>query len=150
MSKWRDLQDWLYDNGLVNGDFTQAEYRDDSGLSGEEATAHIQAYLEAQRDRPRRRHEQTAYILRRLPGTRTSVAVWHVGVRARDAREVGKGVGNDIRRTIRRAFIPDLAHLAEVNPRAARSVEVQTGPLLDAAVTVIEQALLGVIPPPDE
>jgi hypothetical protein len=140
MTRWERLEAWLFDQDLQNGEFTAVEYAAAQGFEVEEATRDIQGYLSAQRVR---RGSQTLFVLRRVPGTRTTSSRWHVGVSVKDARAIGTGFSDDVARRALRAFEPDLLRLAERNPRAKRQVEAQVRATIGHAVEILALASQG-------
>lgn len=128
MRQWEVLEDYLT-QAVVTGQqvFNQAALACDMGISGPRASWLIQSYLDAQR----RPNSQTLYVLHRTG--RTSNAVWHVGSRAQDARELGRQHLDDMRLRVVRAMEPDLIRMGILNPRAVQ--------VSDAIVAAVEANL---------
>lgn len=114
MTKWEQFEEYLFERDLLGEDFNQAAVAEDLGITGRQATSLIQCYLGAQT----RANSKTLFVLRRLPGTRTKTAMWHVGERALDARGLGAQWVDDAKRRISRYIEPSLKRIAERNPRA--------------------------------
>lgn len=139
-TRWERLEAYLFDHEKEGSDFGVEEYVAEMGFDEvAEGTGDIQAYLDAQR----RRDSKTLYVLRRVPGTRTRSARWAVGVRSRDARLIGAGFYDDVRRRVQRAFMPDILRIRTINPRAARRVETQINAIVDGAMKVLAAAAQG-------
>lgn len=119
MTKWEQFEEYLFERDLLGEEFNAAAVAEDLGISTAAAGSYIQCYLGAQ-TRPK---STTLFILRRLTGTRTKSAMWHVGERALDARGVGGQWANDARRRLTRFTEPTLRRIAEKNPRALRAAE---------------------------
>lgn len=119
MKLWEEFEDYLFDCDLSGQEFNHAAVMEDLGVDGKEATALIQAYLDAQH----RAKSNTLFVLRRVTGTRTKNAMWHVGARSKDARALSKQWTNDAKRRIERAIAPDMARIGTKNPRAVPSVQ---------------------------
>ena len=153
MARWERLEEYLYEQHDRNPrfTFTSRDYAAEVGLDAEEASSDIQAYLNAQRIRPYQASKasapkggaKTLFVLHRRPGTRTSSAVWTAGVRTENAISIGAGLTDDVKRRIMRAFRPDLLHIADRNPRAARRIEAQLGATIDHAIGILEVATRG-------
>ena len=115
-ARWRQLDEHLYETGALGLVFNSAALADDLGLSTPDASALIQAYLNAQRGA----ESKTRYLLRREG--RTRAATWHVGVRTKDVRlHIGQ-FASDVRRRVERAIEPDLRRALTLNPRATHVV----------------------------
>lgn len=148
-TRWGRLEQWIYEGEHLR--FTAAEYAADvHGGVIPEASADIQDYLDAQRRRPRVARDgvvsggsNTLFVLHRVPGTRTRGAIWEAGVSVQDARSVGAGFADDVKRTVMRAFAPDLARIGERNSRARRQIEAQIGQVVDGALMILESASRG-------
>lgn len=114
MTAWEEFEEYLFDRDLLGEEFNAAAVAEDLGITVPEASRFIQVYLDAQN----RKKANTLYIIRRVPGTRTTNAMWHVGARSSDARALAKQWKSDARRRIERALEPSLIRIAEKNPRA--------------------------------
>lgn len=136
MRRWERLEDYLFEYDLAGGEFTVHDYADHAGLERSEASGDIQSYLSAQRA-PKSR---TLFVLRRQPGTRTRNAHWAVGVKAKDARMIGKALHSDVRCRVMRAFRPDLVALKAHNPRQAAKVEQRLEAVIDHVLPLMELA----------
>jgi hypothetical protein len=131
MHLWEMFEQDVLDQYGAGAVFTNRSLAADIGIEDWEASEWIQRYLGAQR-RPRAR---TRYVLTRED--RTKRAVWTVGLRAQDARQVIGQFGRDVSCTIRRAVKPDLDRIGAVNPRARTVVATQLEPLIDGVIGVI-------------
>jgi hypothetical protein len=114
MTKWEQFEEYLFERDLLGEEFNHAAVAEDLCVSGKEASLLIQSYLGAQ-TRP---DSKTLFVLRRVPGTRTASAMWHVGERALDGRALGEQWVDDAKRRIERYIEPSLRRIAEKNPRA--------------------------------
>lgn len=110
--RWEQLEAWIYDTHQDGGNFTNYDVADGLEISNRQATYFIQAYQEAQR----KPDSNTLYVIHR--DGRTKRAVWTAGVRTADARAVSHQFFDDVQHRWLRAIEPDLAHIAERNPRA--------------------------------
>jgi hypothetical protein len=119
VTKWERFEEYLFERDLLGEEFNAAAVADDWGIPTSEATSYIQCYLGAQA-RPK---STTLFVLRRVEGTRTSNAMWHVGERSLDARALGAQWASDVKRRIERFHEPVLRRIAEKNPRALRAAE---------------------------
>ena len=151
MADWERLEQYLYDHNKLHTDFTVYDYAASEGLDTSLASIHIQAYLNAQRVRPRLDKDGnpvggsgTAYVLRRVEGTRTRNARWAVGTRAKDAKAIGSAFSDDVLARAERAFRPDLLRLAEINPRQAARTRRQVRAVLNGALVVLQEAAQGI------
>ena len=144
LSRWERLEEYLYDKD--DSSFSVYEYMDDTGLDAYDARMDIQSYLRAQRGS----RSKTLYVLRRLPGTRTTNARWSAGVRTKDARHIGKALADDTKRRVMRAFQPDLIRLGMLNKRAKRQVEAQISAVIDGAMAILAAAAEGMQRDDDE
>ena len=134
--RWLRLEQYI--NTLDDREpFTSVAYADWANIGRSEASEHIQAYLEAQRGV----HSHTKYVIKRLPGTRTSSAQWIAGERARDVRTLGLTLSSDTRVKMLRALKPDLQRIAEINPAAAHRAEIVAEATIDGAMKVLEAAV---------
>lgn len=134
---WEELEEsFLFELALTETPFTNAELAEAWHISTSRASAYIDAYQEAQN----RQDPQTLFVLHREG--RTSTAVWHVGVRASDAREIGNQFADDVRRRVERAIEPSLTRLVQKNPRALRQAEA-IGGAISAAVNLLVAMLDG-------
>lgn len=117
MYRWQIFEDYLTDLLERQDEFNHDDIKADLGVSGPEASYLVQAYLGAQRGK----RPKTAYVIHRTG--RTSAAVWKIGVRADDAREVTGQAMGDFRHRIEQAVKPDLIQIGQRNPRALRLAE---------------------------
>jgi hypothetical protein len=140
IKRWEELESWMSGRELLSPTFTSVEYADATGLSRKDASRNIQAYLWAQR----RPDVQTAYIIKRVPGTRTSAAIWKIGTTARDQRMLGDGFANDARNRFKTAVTADLRAMAVINPRTERRARLIIDGVMDGAMVVLESALKGI------
>lgn len=140
---WLTFEEEVLDQLGVGASFSAVSLAEQVGISGADASEWIQNYLTAQRGK----RAQTRYVLHRQ--ARTTAAVWTIGKRTKDARKRLSQFGDDVNATIRRAVRPDIHRLAEVNPRAARAVDVVLDPLLDMVGSTIN-ALISALPNKDE
>ena len=140
LTRWEMLELFLFDHNKAGTRLTSREYATDADISPSEASDRIQAYLSAQRG-PK---SKTLYVLHRAPNTRTSSAEWLVGIRTKDARDIGTAFQSDVLRKVKRAFEPDLRRLAVLNPRAARLAESQISGVVEGALKVLEAAAKGI------
>src|SRR5262245_36281038 len=113
---WQDLESYLTEYDAVGSWFMVGDYAEARNLSTWQASADIQDYLREQR---KASESEAQFALYRMPGTRGRGARWVVGSRAKNAREVGRALYSDVERKVMRAFMPDLRHIARVNPRTA-------------------------------
>ena len=150
ISRWERLEDYLFTHKQAGSDFSAAEYAQARGFDIEEASQDIQSYLAAQRARPWKNAKgemvggsKTLYVLSRKPGTRTRNTRWVVGVRTKNALMIGEGLSSDVRIKVRRAFVPDLQRLRELNPRAATQAERQIEGVMDGALRILDLAARG-------
>lgn len=136
MKRWERLEAYLFDYDLLGGDFSSHEYAAKQGLVFHDASRDIQAYLVAQRSE----RTGTLYVLKRLPGTRTTNARWSVGVRTKDVRLIGQALHDDVRRRVMRAFAPDLHAIEHHNPAARKNAEKRVRAVIDSALPLLEIA----------
>lgn len=145
-TRWERLEEYLFDHEKHGSEFTASEYAAEMGFDDvSEGTRDIQDYLAAQR----RKKSKTLYVMRRVPGTRTKSARWMAGVKTRDARMVGKGLADDVGRTVMRAFVPDLLAIKVRNPRAGRQAENQIKAIVEGAMVILAAAAEGISPDGD-
>lgn len=119
MTKWEAFEEYLYERNLLGEEFNAAAVAEDWGIPTAAASSYIQCYLGAQ-VRPK---STTLFVLRRVEGTRTTSAMWHVGERSLDARGMGAQWASDVKRRIERFHEPALKRIAEKNPRALKAAE---------------------------
>jgi phosphoribosyl-AMP cyclohydrolase len=114
-SSWRYLEN-NYLAGMQPGQaFNTADIVQTLGVTSHEATCLIQAYLVAQRAI----NSSTLYVLHRQG--RTRAAVWTVGVRSRDVKELTRQCMDDITIKVMDALAPDLRRMGVLNPRVAQT-----------------------------
>lgn len=133
LTKWEALEAWIFNN--EEEPFTARELATSTGISTEQATVAIQAYLDAQR----REHSNTLYVLKR--DGRTVASVWSIGHRTADAKAIGGTLFEDVAVKVRRAFKPDLERLAAKNPRAAKYAEQKIEAVVEGALVVLASAV---------
>jgi len=133
LSNWEKLEAWMIDHDSEH--FTVYDIAKGMGVSVEEASGLIQAYLIAQRSPD----SDTLYVLKRTG--RTRAAVWSVGERVSDGHVICGTLFEDVKVKVKRAFEPDLTRLREKNPRAARYVEAKIVAVTDGALAVLASAL---------
>ena len=143
---WEVLEAYLFDHKDVGSTFTVHDYAESKELETAEASAHIQAYLDEQRQEDSR----ALYTLSRVPGTRTRSAVWEVGTKVRNARQIGATFYDDVKAKVERALVPDLTHLAVRNQRAAKVTQAQIGAVVEHAMKLLEIAVMGRETPADD
>lgn len=113
-SRWQRLDEWLDETEpkqITNADVAKA-----MDVSPPVATRYIQAHL----DVSRRPDSPTLFQLKRKGRTRTTV--WQVHNRLA-GQVIDRTLYEDFRTRILRAYVPDMAKLAEVNPRVRRRCE---------------------------
>jgi hypothetical protein len=110
--RWERLEAWIFETHPDGGRFTNYDVADGLGLTNRQGTYYLQAYQEAQR----RLDSTTLYVIHR--DGRTKRAVWTAGVRTADARALSHQFFDDVEHRFKRAIAPDLAHIADRNPRA--------------------------------
>ena len=115
MTQWEQLENYLQRSNV--GEFNSIALAQDLRISGAQASALIQAYLEVQR-RPK---SPTLFVLSRRG--RTSSAMWHAGQRSADVRSLTEQLLDDLAVKVNDALIPDLRRVANINPRAAHLAE---------------------------
>lgn len=141
-TKAQHLEDWLIELEAESAPlrFTSREYADWCGIDRRDATYNIQAYMRAQL------RGDTIHLIRREEDTRTSTTVWAAGVKVKDARGLGKAMSSDVKRRVRRHFVPTLQALAERNPRAAKQAGAQIDATLDGLFAIMDSAFVGMMP----
>lgn len=133
---WEQLEDYLFDLALTETPFTNRELAEAWKIPAARASAYIQEYQDAQS----RENSRTLFVLHRED--RTTNAVWHIGVRASDAREIGGQFADDVKRRVDRAIQPALTRLVQKNPRAVRQSDA-IGGAISAAVNLLVAMLDG-------
>jgi hypothetical protein len=131
--RWEILEEWLIDHD--DEPFTAFRLAKGLNISVGDASALIQAYLVAQRSQG----SETLYVLKRQG--RTRAAEWSIGERTSDAHRICGTLFEDVQVKVNRAFKPDLDHLREKNPRAARYVEAKLVAVMDGALQMLAVAL---------
>jgi len=129
MARWQRLERWL--SAHEGERFTVHKLAKSMRIEVRQASRLIQSYLAAQRGG----HAATLYVLKREGRTRS--AVWSVGQRAGDVRQVGHTLFSDVVAKTKRGFAPDLQRIAEINPRAASLVESKIEAVMTGALTVL-------------
>jgi hypothetical protein len=119
VTKWEQFEEYLFERDLLGESFNQPAVVQDLGVSGKDASRYIQCYLDAQ-VRPKSR---TLFVLHREPKTRTKSAMWHVGERTLDTRNLGRQWADDAKRRVDRFIIPALRRVAVKQPRSLRAAE---------------------------
>ena len=112
MKRWEQVDNYLQTFGPVS--FSSRDLAADLGVSGREASHLIQAYLTEQRRSP----SGASVVLHRVG--RTKQAVWMVGDRANDAREMSRQWFDDVARHVAIALKPDLDRIGVSNARATQ------------------------------
>lgn len=138
-SRWERMEAWLFDQDrddrpVEDLRFTNIDLAKAMRVDRREASALIASYLDAQRA-PK---SNTLYVLHRTG--RTSTAVWQVGQRTADAREIAGTLFDDVEVKVKQAFAPDLKRLAEKNPRAAKFVSGKIASVVSGALVVLAEA----------
>lgn len=132
---WRVLEEWIVETYGFGGSFTNRDVAEGLDITNAQASMLIQSHLDAQRAA----EPLTMYVLHR--DGRTSAAVWTAGISTADARAVSQQFVNDVQRTVRRAFAPDLLRIAALNPRAARRCEAWIDAVAVNAMQVLSIAV---------
>lgn len=114
MTKWEELEEYLFERDLLGEEFNQAAVVEDMGVTPQYASSLIQCYLDAQA----RENSKTLFVLHRVPHTRTASAMWHVGARTAEARALGRQWVSDASRRIERYTEPTLQRIAQKEPRS--------------------------------
>jgi hypothetical protein len=150
MTQWLVFEEWLATTHSPGDTFTSREYAYTTGLDPNDASDHLQAYQRRQRleIRHNNKGEQiggpyTAYVLRRLPGTRTNSAVWTFGVRSKDIDKISQTWARDLRYRFMAAVGPDIRRVAAINPRAAKKAENVIETIVDGALKVLVGTIKG-------
>jgi hypothetical protein len=115
MSKWELFETYLHSTAGM--EFNSITVAQDLGVSGDEASDLIQAYLAAQR----RPNSETGFVLSRRG--RANGAVWHIGVRSDDVRSMTYQLLDDMDTRLTRGWGPDLQRASALNPRTGQLVE---------------------------
>jgi hypothetical protein len=139
LSRWEKLEEYLFDHNKDGTEFTASEYAAIAEIDRPEASQRIQAYLSEQRSI----ESDTLYVLHRVTDTRTRSARWQVGIKTKDARQIGTAFYSDVTARVQRAIAPDLRRIALKSPGEAKRVGRQVGSLIDAAMKVLEAAVAG-------
>lgn len=114
MKRWEQIENYLTQMVAQGQAFNAPALANDLGVPAWEASAMIQSYLAAQRGTK----SKTLYVLYRTGRTRN--ALWHVGSRTLDVRNLGKQHLDDMKIRIFRALEPDLIRMGILNPRATQ------------------------------
>lgn len=136
MSLWEDLEEYLFDLGALDVEFNSAALAEDMGVGRAKASRMIQAYLDAQTAK----NPRTLFVLTRKG--RTSKAMWHVGVRSADARNLSRQTVDDYKRRLDRFVQPTLQRIAEKNPRALPAAKAVMKSI-EAQIEFMEAMLIG-------
>jgi hypothetical protein len=112
VTRWEQLEEFLWDADALGQSFNSAAVAEALDVSRQEASLLIQGYLVAQ-TRPKAR---TLFVLTRKG--RTSGAMWHVGARTTDVRQLGHQTADDFKTRLLRFVNPTLRRIGEKNPRA--------------------------------
>ena len=131
--RWKVLEDWILDTGITQ--FTAAQLAAALRIPMGEASLLINSHLGSQRGR----RSQSLYLIKREGRTRNSI--WSAGERTADVRVLNDTLLADIRVKVARAWAPDLKRIAEINPRAAKKVEMTLQSVIDGALVVLAGAL---------
>src|SRR5262245_61962410 len=138
MTRWEQLEEWLYETRPLGGRFTQEEVAERFDVTGRAATAYIRAHLDAQRSI----RSRTLYLIHREG--RTSKAIWIVGVRSADARALSHQYFDDVRQRFLIAVEPDLVRIGALNPRARRKCEAIVAAVGEGAMRLLQVAVDGI------
>lgn len=133
---WKELEVRYLDPNGIGYEFTNHDVANELLLTPRQASQYIQAYTNAQT----RKRSTTRYVLVRI--FRTSSAVWIIGNRTADARDLTGQFGDDIRRRIERAIEPALARIAAINPRAVPVVQSALEPAVHSMGQMVEAMLV--------
>lgn len=128
---WRQLEDHLATSGFQQ--ITARGLAVDLSITRGEATRMIQSHLWAQRH-----GRATLYVIHRTG--RTKNAVWHVGARSADMREMTRQCFDDIQTHIHEVLFRDMERMSNLNPRIGRLVTA-TMNALDANLAMMEAGL---------
>lgn len=120
MTMWEQLDNYIIRNNLIGREFNSHDLAQTLSITAAQASAMIQAYLVAQRSQ----NSSTQFTLHRFG--RTSTAMWRVGSRSNDVRELTRQCMNDISIKVTEALAPDLAKMGILNPRCAALVNAMT------------------------
>lgn len=120
MTLWEELEAYITQQQLNGQEFNSLDVARTLGVSRLQATYLIQAYLKAQRNP----NSQTLYVLSR--SGRTKSALWRVGTRTTDVRELTRQCMDDISIKVTEALAPDLRRMGVLNPRCAQLVNAMT------------------------
>jgi len=131
MKLWQLFETEVLDDLEEGSSFTARQLGEAAALDTTEASRWITLYVDAQR-RPRSR---TKYVLHRTG--RTASAVWSLGVRTNDARDIVGQFGDDTRYRLFYAVRPDLQRIAKKNGRSTKAIEEQLSPAIDGVVQII-------------
>jgi hypothetical protein len=131
--RWKVLEDWILGTGTMR--FTAMQLAGSLRIPMSEASLLINSHLHSQRGR----RSESLYLIKREGRTRN--AAWTVGERTADVRILNDTLLGDIRVKVLRAWGPDMKRLAEINPRAARRVEMTLKSVIDGALVVLAGAL---------
>jgi len=142
MTRWEQLQTYLFGNHIIGGTFTSRDYAAATGIAPWQASDHIQAFLAEQR----RPESKALYVLKREPGTRTASTQWSVGHRTKDLQAIGVGFTDDVRNRFMHAIGPDMQRIAVLNPHAAKRAEATIHAVVDGALVVLDHAIRGIEP----
>jgi hypothetical protein len=138
VTRWEQLEAWLFESNTFGGQFTNHDVADGLGVSSSEASTYLQSYLDAQRST----RSRTLYVIHRTG--RTSTAVWQAGVRTADVRATSNQFFDDVKVRFVRAVEPDLARIAELNPRARRKCEAIIDAVGEGAMKLLQVAVDGI------
>lgn len=146
MKNYEHLEEYLFDYDRAGRTFSSREYAAKTNIAPAQASLNIQGYLRAQREPVRDADgnpisDKTIYLLRRVPGGRTSSARWAVGVRSRERWEIGQTFYEDVSCKLKRAMKPDLMRLEFKNPRAAAKVDRTIESVVEGAMVVLRNSL---------
>lgn len=144
MRAWEWFEVNVLDDLGIGSTFTNRNVASWYGITPDEASSYITAYVDAQR-RPR---NPGRYVLHREG--RTAAAWWTIGMRTDDARDVLGQWGDDIRHRARYAVEPDLRRIAARNPRAARFISSTLEPAVNGLVSMVEAMMATVHWQPDD
>ena len=131
MSRWRRLEADVKAYNLVGLPMTVEVLGRYCGIPTWEATLRVQQYKRAQRMYPGR----TAYVVRKVPGTRSFNTRWQFGTTRADVRGIVRLPSSDYRWLVRQ-LESDLDAIAELNPSVAGKVQ-EAITALNTGVTIL-------------
>lgn len=133
MKLWEQLEDFITGEWGMSP-FTVQDLAEVRGITTEQASRMIRAYLRAQR------HEGSGTDCVLYRTGRTSNAVWHIGASMKDVKYIAIQTTDDVRRKVVGNLSPDLRRAAEKNPRVRRQVDAIVGSFM-ASIELLEASL---------